>query len=269
MNFLAAIYWNVEPDIFSIGPITIRYYGLLFALAFVAGYQILYWIFVKESKNLKELESFTIAMIIGTVVGARLGHCLFYEPVYYLSNPFEILKVWKGGLASHGGALGLLTALYIFIKFKKREVTFLWLADRAVISIALAAAFIRIGNFFNSEIVGRAADIPWAVVFNRLPVGEDFPRHPTQIYEALSYITVFLILLFRYKKYNINLPKGQMLGLFLTLLFTARFIIEFFKEVQVNFEETMVLDMGQLLSIPGILLGIGLLIWSYRSKHDK
>ncbi len=266
MDLIASIYWNVHPDIFSIGPITIRYYGLLFALAFVVGYQIMYWIFVKEGKNLKELESFIIAMIVGTVIGARLGHCLFYEPEYYLSNPFEILKVWKGGLASHGGALGLLTALFIFIKFKKREVTFLWLADRAVIAIALAAAFIRIGNFFNSEIVGRATDIPWAVVFSKL---DDIPRHPTQIYEALSYITIFLILLFRYKKYNVELPKGQMLGIFLVLLFTARFVIEFFKEVQVNFEETMTLDMGQILSIPGILFGIGILIWSYRSKHDK
>jgi len=265
MNFLATIQWSVNPDIFSIGPITIRYYGLLFALAFVVGYQIMYWIFVKEGKNLKELESFTIAMIIGTVVGARLGHCLFYEPEYYLSNPIEILKVWRGGLASHGGAIGLVTALYIFIKFKKREVTFLWLADRAVISIALAAAFIRIGNFFNSEIIGRAADLPWAVVFTRL---NDIPRHPTQIYEALSYITIFTILLLRYKKYNVNLPKGQMLGIFLTLLFSARFMIEFFKEVQVNFEESMFLDMGQLLSIPGIIVGLVLLIQSFFNNSD-
>ena len=266
MSLISAIYWNVDPDIVNIGSITIRYYGLLFALAFVAGYQIMYWIFVKEGKNLKELESFTIAMIIGTIVGARLGHCLFYEPVYYLSNPLEILKVWKGGLASHGGAIGLATALFIFIRFRKRQATFLWLADRAVISIALAAAFIRIGNFFNSEIVGRAADVSWAVVFTRL---DDVPRHPTQIYEALSYIAIFLILLFRYKKYNINLPRGQMLGIFLVLLFSARFIIEFFKEVQVNFEETLFLDMGQILSIPGIIAGITLLVWSYKTKLDK
>lgn len=261
MNFLAAIYWDVDPNIFQVGPVTIRYYGLLFALAFVVGYQILYWIFTKEGKNLKELESFTIAMIVGTVVGARLGHCLFYEPQYYLLNPIEILKVWKGGLASHGGAIGLAISLFVFIKFKKRENTFLWFADRAVISISLAAAFIRIGNFFNSEIIGRASDAVWAVVFARV---DQIPRHPSQIYEALAYIFVFLILLFRYKKYNVNLPKGQMFGLFLVLLFSARFFIEFFKEVQVDFEKSMMLDMGQILSIPGILIGIVILYWSYK-----
>ena len=147
---------------------------------------------------------------------------------------------------------------------KKREVTFLWLADRTVISISLAAAFIRIGNFFNSEIIGRPADVSWAFVFTRV---DQIPRHPSQMYEALAYITIFLILLFRYKKYNIKLPKGQMFGLFLTLLFTARFIIEFFKDVQVDFEKTMPLDMGQLLSIPGILIGVCLLIWSWKQNN--
>ena len=261
---LAEINWNIDPEIFSIGPIHIRYYGLLFALAFVLGYQIMYRMFIKEGKNLKELEGFTIAMIIGTVIGARLGHCLFYEPEYYLSNPIEILKVWQGGLASHGAAIGLTLALFIFIKARKRTVTFMWLADRAVIPISLAAAFVRFGNFFNSEIVGRPADVPWAVVFQRL--NESVPRHPTQIYEALSYIVIFIFLLLRYYKYKSDLPKGQMLGLFLILLFTARFIIEFFKEVQVDFEKTMALDMGQLLSIPGIIIGIIFVIWSFKNK---
>jgi phosphatidylglycerol---prolipoprotein diacylglyceryl transferase len=264
---MAYINWDISPDIFSIGPVTIRYYGLLFALAFVVGYQILFWVFKKEGKSLKELESFTIAMIIGTVIGARLGHCLFYEPEYYLSNPIEILKVWKGGLASHGAALGIAIALWIFIKFRKRQVTFMWLADRSVIPIALAASFVRIGNFFNSEIIGRPADVPWAVVFGRL--GDNIPRHPTQIYEALSYIIIFLILLFTYKKYNVDLPKGRMSGIFLILLFTARFIIEFYKEVQVGFEETMLLDMGQLLSIPGILIGIVILVWSWGNGNKN
>ena len=263
---MAFIHWGIDPNIFVLGPLKIRYYGLLFALAFVLGYQIMYWIFVKEKKDLKELESFTIAMILGTVIGARLGHCLFYEPHYYLSNPIEILKVWKGGLASHGAALGLLTALIIFLKYKKRSVTFLWLADRAAISVALGAAFVRIGNFFNSEIIGRPAEVAWSVVFTRV---DNIPRHPTQIYEALSYLTIFLILLFRYKKYNVNLPKGQMFGIFLILLFSARFIIEFFKEVQVPFENSLTLDMGQLLSIPLIITGIIILIWSNKNKLNK
>lgn len=266
MISLAEIIWNVDPDIFSIGPITIRYYGLLFALAFVLGYQIMHWIFVKEQKNMKELESFTIAMIIGTVVGARLGHCLFYEPTYYLSNPLQILFVWKGGLASHGAAIGLTLSLLIFVKAKKRTVTFMWLADRSVVPIALAAAFVRFGNFFNSEIIGRQADVPWAIIFARL--GDNIPRHPTQLYEAFAYIVIFMLLFFRYRKFNVNLPKGQMFGIFLTLLFTARFIIEFFKEVQVEFEKTMTLDMGQLLSIPAILIGIIFIVWSGKQKNN-
>ncbi len=258
------IHWGVDPDIFSIGPITIRYYGLLFALGFFVGYQIMYKIYLKEHKPLKELESFTLIIIIGTIIGARLGHCLFYEPSYYLSNPVEILKVWKGGLASHGAAIGILFALWFFLKFKKPQTTFWWLADRTVIPISLAAAFVRIGNFFNSEIIGKPADIPWAVIFEKLNDG--IPRHPTQIYEALSYIIIFIILLFRYKKYGANLRKGEMLGIFLTLIFLARFVIEFFKEVQVDFERNLLLDMGQLLSIPAILIGLAIIFWSRKNN---
>ncbi len=266
MNIIAEFYWNIDPDIVNIGPITIRYYGLLFALAFVAGYQIMYWIFQREDKNLKELESFTITMIVGAVIGARLGHCLFYEPSYYLSNPIEILKIWRGGLASHGAAIGLALALVIFLKTRKRDTTFFWLADRAVIPIALGASFVRIGNLFNSEIIGEPTDLPWAIVLERL---DNIPRHPTQIYESLAYIIVFIILLIVYKKWSSNLPKGRNLGLFLTLLFSARFVIEFFKEVQVGFEKNLVLDMGQILSLPAILIGIILIVCSYKNKTAK
>jgi len=260
----AEIHWGVDPNIFSIGPLTVRYYGLLFALAFFVGYQIMYKIFLKEHKSIKELESFTIAIILGTVFGARLGHCLFYEPDYYLSNPLEILKIWKGGLASHGAAIGITLALLLFLKIKKPQVSFWWLADRTVIPISLAAVFVRLGNFFNSEIVGRQADIPWAVVFERLNDG--IPRHPTQLYEAFAYLLIFIFLLIRYKKYSSDLPKGQMLGIFLTLLFSARFIIEFFKEVQVDFEKTLYLDMGQILSIPAIIVGIIIIFWSRKNR---
>ncbi len=260
MDFLLAIRWDVSPEIFNLGPLHIRWYGLLFALGFVSGYQILSWIFKIENKSQKKLETLTISLIIATVAGARLGHCLFYNPIYYLSNPLEILKVWEGGLASHGAALGIMTALWIF-SAKNKDMSLLWLMDRIAVPVALAAAFVRFGNFFNSEIVGKPADLPWAVIFVRSAQYSDMiPRHPAQLYEAVSYIIIFVSLLFTYKKYKSETPKGLLAGLFLTLLFSARFLIEFFKEVQSAFEQNLVLDMGQLLSIPMIIMGVYLLI---------
>jgi prolipoprotein diacylglyceryl transferase len=262
MNVLALIHWSVSPEILRLGPVSIRYYGLLFALGFIIGYQILFWIFNEEGKNQKDLEALTIAMIIGTVVGARLGHCLFYEPSYYLSNPIEILKVWKGGLASHGAGIGNLLAIYIFIK-RRPHIKMTWIWDRAAITVALAAAFVRFGNFFNSEILGRASDVSWAIVFTRV---DNVPRHPVQLYEAFSYIIIFVILILTYKKYKENLPQGLIAGMMLTFLFGARFIIEFFKEYQVPFESQLPIDMGQLLSLPFVALGIYLIIRSRKYK---
>ncbi len=249
----AYFHWNVDPVIFRLGPISVRYYGLLFALAFVAGYEILNWIFIREKKDVKELESFVVAMILGAVIGARLGHCLFYEPSYYLSNPLEILKVWKGGLASHGAAIGITVALVIFLKSKPRQSGFLWYADRSVIPIALGASFVRLGNLFNSEIIGKPAELPWSIVLNRI---DQVPRHPSQLYEALSYAAIFVFLLVLYKKKSDKLTEGTIFGWFLALLFSARFVIEFFKETQVPFENSLPLDMGQLLSLPLILIGL-------------
>ncbi len=259
----AEIYWNFSPEIFSIGPIHVRWYGLLFALGFVVGYQIMSKIFQKEAKSQKDLESLTIYMIIGTVLGARLGHCFFYAPEYYLMNPIEIIKVWEGGLASHGAAIGILIALYFFTK-KRKHITYIWILDRIVIVIALAGAFIRLGNFFNSEIVGIPTDLPWGVVFERL--NENFARHPAQLYESLAYILIFIFLIIRYNKLNIKLQPGWSFGMFLVLIFGARFIIEFIKKEQSSFEVNLPLDMGQLLSIPFILIGIYFLFWSAKYK---
>ncbi|MGA2297220.1 MAG: prolipoprotein diacylglyceryl transferase [FCB group bacterium] len=265
MNLLAYIYWGSSPEIFSIGPVSIRWYGLLFSLGFVIGYQILSWIFKNENKSQKDLEVLTVFMIIGTVVGARLGHCLFYEPSYYLANPVEILKVWKGGLASHGAALGILISLILYCR-KVKTINLIWIFDRIVIVIALSACLIRLGNFMNSEIIGKAASIPWAVVFLRV---DHIPRHPAQLYESISYLILFFILFFIYRKKKSAIAPGTLVGIFLTFLFVMRFILEFFKERQVSFEASLPLDMGQLLSIPFIITGIYFLIRARRSLKVK
>lgn len=272
MTILAAINWTVSPEIFSIGPLSIRWYGLLFALGFVVGYQIMQWVFNSESKSLKDLESLTFYMIISTVVGARLGHCLFYEPGEYLSNPIEILKVWHGGLASHGAAIGIIIALWFYSWRRKPYISFMWILDRIVITVVLAGVFIRLGNFFNHEIVGSQANIPWAVLFTLDKSHELVPRHPAQLYEAFSYLIIFLFMFFRYKKLKQNLPEGQLFGIFLTCVFGARFIIEFFKENQVEFEGLLQkytfqtiglhLNMGQILSVPFVIIGLYFIIKS-------
>lgn len=208
-------------------------------------------IYEKEKKPQKDLESLTITMIIGTVVGARLGHCLFYDPIGYLSNPITILKVWEGGLASHGAALGILISIWYYVR-KRKNFTFLWVMDRIVIVVALAGFLIRTGNFFNSEILGAPAKVPWAIIFSRIDLT---PRHPAQLYEAITYLIIFIYLFLSYRKHKGFIPSGKLFGLFLILVFGARFIIEFFKDIQEPFEKGLPLDMGQLLSIPFIIAG--------------
>ncbi|MCB0752266.1 MAG: prolipoprotein diacylglyceryl transferase [Ignavibacteriae bacterium] len=260
------ITWNVSPEIFSIGPISIRWYGLLFAASFLIGFQIMTKIFEKEKKSQDDLNDLLWYMIIGTIVGARLGHCLFYNPEYYLSNPLEILKTWKGGLASHGAAIGIVIAMYLYWKRKVGQ-SFLWVMDRVVITVALAGFFIRTGNLMNSEIIGKATDVPWSFVFVNAFVPDPMtPRHPAQLYEALSYLTIFVILFSIYQKSYKTLKEGYLLGIFLVLVFVARFIIEFYKENQSSFEQGMTLNMGQLLSIPLILWGFYLL---FKSKKES
>lgn len=263
------IRWDVNPEILSLGPIHIRWYGLLFATAFVVGYEIMTKIFKQEHKNLDDLNDLVWYMILGTVIGARLGHCLFYNPEYYLSHPIEILKIWKGGLASHGAAIGILTAIYLYSK-KKKDQSFLWTMDRVVITVALGGAFIRTGNLFNSEIIGKPTDVPWAFIFVRAHVANPLvPRHPTQIYEALAYLISFFILYHIYKKNKGKPVDGYLFGLFLILVFGFRFFVEFFKEVQEPFERGLALDMGQLLSIPLVLAGIYLLIRAKKNLPPK
>jgi len=257
VNLLSFIHWNVNPEIFHLGPLSIRWYGLLFASGFLLGYYIGEHMLRSENVNPKWIDSLFFYLIIATVIGARLGHVFFYGWDYYSQHPEEIIKIWHGGLASHGGVIGILVAIYIYSKVVTKR-SMLWTLDRIAVPVALTAAFIRTGNLMNSEIYGIQTSLPWGFIFERN--GEIVPKHPTQIYEALSYLIAFGILTYMYWKTNAKNKPGLLLGTFFILIFTARFLIEFIKEEQEAFEAGMALNMGQLLSIPLILLGIFLLI---------
>lgn len=261
MHFLV-IPWDVNPEIFRIGSFAVRWYGLLFASSFLFGYIILQKIFKNENLSESVLDRLTIYVAIGVIVGARLGHCFFYEPGYYLSHPGEILKIWHGGLASHGAAVGIILAIWLFIRKEKKDFT--WAIDRVAIVVALSGFFIRTGNLMNSEIYGIETTVPWGFVF--LQNGETAPKHPTQIYEALAYLIIFGILMWLYWREKGEYIQGTLISLTLILIFVARFFIEFLKEDQVAFEASMPLNMGQLLSIPFIILGG---IWLYYSLKKK
>lgn len=227
----------------------------MFAMAFIAGYRIILSVYKRENKPLEDLDSMLMYMVFGTVIGARLGHVLFYDPQFYFSNPLEIIKIWKGGLASHGGTLGILISIYIYSR-KHDNQPYLWLLDRLAIAAASGAAFIRLGNFFNSEILGTPSDLPWAVVFYRI---DELPRHPVQLYESLTYLVIFIILLTLYRKLFHQLREGMLLGSMMILIFGARFFLEFIKTHQAAYEGDFTITVGQWLSIPMVIAGIVLL----------
>lgn len=259
MTDLLFVHWNVDPIIFHIGSFSLRYYSLLF----VAGFPLGYWLFTKffkrEGVKVELLEPLLYALLIGTIVGARLGHCLFYQPSYYLGSWqgfLEIFQPWKGGLASHGGAIGVILAVWWYCARygKKNGFDMLWLLDRLAIAVCFAGCCIRLGNLMNSEIYGCETSLPWGFIFERR--GETVPKHPTQIYEALTYLILGLILTFAYFKKLDKVHKGWFLGVFFIGCFGMRSLIEFIKEDQVDFEAGMTFNMGQWLSVPFILAGI-------------
>jgi phosphatidylglycerol---prolipoprotein diacylglyceryl transferase len=355
------IVWEASPEIFSIGSLAIRWYGLLFACGFLLGQQVMIRIFKLEGRSEKHVETLTLYMVIATIIGARLGHCLFYEPSHYLSHPLDILKIWEGGLASHGATLGILIAMYIYSR-KQTDQSYLYILDRMAIIVVLAGCLIRIGNLMNSEIVGKPTDSAMGFVFvrsaedrilenfssaiknvkinkngkdssiNNMPLaGLDLtmefkdknipaesvtnfiqnnlretlngyteiqenivvpagyitqnitanngtpkatikiygiPRHPAQLYEAISCLFLFLLLIYIYSKKKGATPEGRIFGTFMMILFTLRFLYEFIKAPQVDFENNMTLNMGQILSIPLIIVGIFILLRSYRKKNE-
>ena len=261
------ITWTADPAIFSIGSREIRWYGLAFAIGFLIGYKIVEKMWKREKLNPAWIDSLLIYTMLGTVIGARLGHCLFYAPDYYLANPLEILKVWEGGLASHGGTLGIIIAIYFYSKRVSHR-SMLWTFDKLVVPTGLVAAMIRLGNLMNHEIYGHVTTLPWGFRFiqnlsewmkGAAPIFTE-PSHPTQIYEALCYLLLFGLLLYMYWKRNAEEREGLIFGTFLIGIFLPRFCIEFIKNNQEVFEETMLLNMGQLLSIPFVIAGVWLVI---------
>lgn len=245
-----AITWDFSPTLFTIGSIEIRWYGLLFSIAFYTSYALMKYMLKLENKPTNKLDSLSIYLILGTVIGARLGHCFFYEPQYYIHNPLEIFAVWKGGLASHGGMLGVLLATYLFTK-RNIEYGYIATLDKLSVISASSAVLIRLGNLFNSEIYGKPTGSDFGVIFTAV---DELPRHPTQLYEAFCYLLIFLTLFWLTKKKSFSQP-GKYLGLFLVTIFSARFFIEYFKVNQSLFENGMMFNMGQLLSIVPILVG--------------
>ncbi|WP_103865059.1 prolipoprotein diacylglyceryl transferase [Aquimarina sp. I32.4] len=268
--------WNLDPEITQLfGVFPIKYYGLFFVTGILLAYQIAKHIFSAEKKSLEQLEKLSSYLIVGILVGMRLGHCLFYDFEYYSEHileifvPFQIINgTWHftgfTGLASHGGSLGAIIAIFLFSR--KYKTSILWVLDHIAIVTPIVGAWIRLGNFMNSEIYGKPTHGNYGVIFMR---DDMIPRHPTQLYEAFSYLLIFGLLWYLYKKTQLAKQQGFLFGVLLSVLFLARLIIEFFKENQVSFEDSMTLNMGQLLSIPFILAGILFIIYSKRKPKTN
>lgn len=271
---LSFITWTARPDIFFLGNWEVRWYGLFFAIGFYLGLLIITKIFAAEKVKEAWADSLFIYVIIATVIGARLGHVFFYAWDYYSQHPEDIFKIWEGGLASHGGAIGIIIAIWLYSKQVTKRSMF-WTLDRVVIPTALVAVLIRTGNLMNHEIYGQPTDLPWAFSFienvrqwqhGASPIFSA-PSHPTQIYEALCYLITFVVIYTMYWKTEKSKNReGLILGVFFTGIFLTRFMIEFIKEDQEAFEANMVLNMGQWLSIPFILAGIILIIRAFKRE---
>ncbi|MBP1615246.1 MAG: putative prolipoprotein diacylglyceryl transferase [Bacteroidetes bacterium] len=275
-HLLATINWNPDPELFRLFGISIRYYGLLWAVGIFLAYLVVHYQFRDKKIGEDKFEPLFFYCFFGILLGARLGHCLFYQPDYYLSRPVEMLLPikflpqggWKftgyEGLASHGGTIGLIIALWLYVR--KTKLNYIDVLDMIAVATPITACFIRLANLMNSEIIGKATDVPWAFVFER----EDMiPRHPAQLYEAIAYFCFFLVTMYLYKNYSKKLHRGFFFGLCLTLIFTFRFFIEFLKENQVNFEDGMALNMGQWLSIPFIIIGVTSILLGKRLDKMK
>jgi prolipoprotein diacylglyceryl transferase len=245
------IHWSPDPILVHVGPLQIRWYGLLFLSGFYIGLYFMQKVCKHENKPAEKMDTLLVYLIAGTTIGARLAHCFFYEWDYYSQNLAEIVMIWKGGLASHGGGAGVVIALYIFSR-RHPEFSFSWLCDRIALPLVLTGAFIRLGNLMNSEIIGQPTNLPWAFVFDRV---DQIPRHPTQIYESLWYLGTWLVGVFLYKKFKHHPPVGLLFGWVVGAIFTGRILIELIKENQEAFEANMTLNMGQWLSIPWLLVG--------------
>ena len=251
---------NLSPIIFEIGPLQLRYYGILFSLTILIGFYFWYKQILRSGRDENAAYAFLWMGVAGVVIGSRLGHVLFYEPGKFIQDPLQVLYVWKGGLASHGATIGILIALWVYSR--KYKMAMLETCDRFSMSVAVGATLVRIGNFFNSEIVGRATDVPWAIVFKRYDRMMGLPptaRHPSQLYEAVMAILIFIILYITDRKLGEERPSGLMFGIFMAGYFTLRFFVEYFKEYQA-LSPSFPFTMGQLLSVPFAAVGYFILI---------
>jgi len=270
------IHWNPSPDIFTIPGIDwpVRWYGLLWAAALLASHFFMNRIYRAEGRTDKQLDTLTLYIVLGTILGARLGHCLFYGPLWdvfdgqgtiieegYLSHPLNLLKIYEGGLASHGGALGIIIGAVLYCRKEKESLW--WLFDRLSVVVPLASMLIRLGNLMNSEIIGHETHLPFAFIFTQI---DNVPRHPAQLYEALFYMAVFFTMYWLWKNKRTALGTGFMLGLLCVTMFTWRFLVEFIKENQAAFENNLSINMGQILSIPFVIFGIYIM---WRSKKHS
>jgi len=251
--------WNTDPIALHLGSIELHWYGITFATGLLLAYFIGEWIFKKEGVDTKLLDPLFLYIVIGITIGARLFHVVFYDPIYFMHHPLEILQVWKGGLASHGGAIGAILAIWLFSK--KHKLDFWWLIARAIPSTFALATLIRVGNFFNSEIVGLPTKAAWGVVFERV---DNLARHPVVLYEAFGYFLIFLLTIALYLKLDRDKFTKIVPGLSIALAFILRFVLEYFKTPQAEFANILPLSMGQILSLPFIAGGVFLLLRGLR-----
>jgi phosphatidylglycerol---prolipoprotein diacylglyceryl transferase len=273
--FLNYITWDPSPEMFTIPGIDwpVRWYGLLWASALLAAHFVMNRIYKTEGRTNKQLDTLTLYVILGTILGARLGHCLFYGPLWdvydmqgnlleegYLDHPLNMLKIYEGGLASHGGAIGIIVGTLLYCRKEKESI--LWVFDRLVVVVPLASTLIRLGNLMNSEIIGKQTTLPFGFIFTQV---DHVPRHPAQLYEAIFYAILFVFMYWLWKHKRDTLGPGFMLGLLCVAMFTLRFLIEFVKENQVEFENKLDYNMGQILSIPFILFGL-FMMWRGRKR---
>ncbi len=271
------ITWNPSPEMFTIPFIDwpVRWYGLSWALGFMGCHFFMNRVFRAERRTDKQLDLLTLYIVLGTILGARIGHCFFYDFAYYSNHPLEVFKIWEGGLASHGGAIGIIAGMWLYCN--KTKEYWLWLFDRLVVVVPFASFMIRFGNLMNSEIVGKQTNVPWGFKFlnndedkiNLISNNIQIPvRHATQLYEALFYVCLFVLFYWLWKYKRNQFGKGFMFGLFCIAMFSFRFFMEFLKENQVSFEDAMPLNMGQILSVPFVLIGVFMVLRSFKQeKH--
>jgi phosphatidylglycerol:prolipoprotein diacylglycerol transferase len=259
------IHWSFNPILFSIGPLHLRWYGLIWALAFIFGQYFVTWIYRRENRDMRGSEYILTYGLFGTVIGARLGHCLFYDPGFYLTHPIAILKMWEGGMASHGGAIGLLVAMWLYTR-RFPVPSYMWLIDRMAIPATVGGALIRIANFLGSDIIGNPTSGTWGVIFDAV---DQIPRHPVQLYEAVAYLLIFVLMLAVYLRKGVRTPDGLLTGMFMLLVFAARFGLEFFKTPQAVYEANFSITVGQWLSVPFMMAGIYLIVMALRASRQS